>query len=202
MKIYVDTNILSVLVGLEIKSEDALALEKLALSNHEFYTSKLTEYEMKKCRNPKVKGSILFIYKIFGGNKFFNKETYLATGFGDAPLGTVPWGGGEVESPVLSILKQVLKEQDARHIFQALSSNMDYFLTLDEKTILKRYRQNINGIKNLCNNGNIKIVNPIELIDELKINYKKSPILPSHRKNGFLPSFSKRVAHLQQSGEI
>jgi len=167
MKIYVDNNILSSIAGLLISDENGLALQKLAESKHCFQTSKITKDEMLKSSNQKVKGAILFIYKIFGGKKFFNKETYLATGFGDATFGSVPWGGGEAESPVLSILRQAFEPDDARHIYQALTDHFDYFLTLDENTILKRYRTNYKNIKAFCSNGHLKLVNPEELVVEL-----------------------------------
>lgn len=62
--------------------------------------------EMEKTNNQKVKGAILFVYKIFGGSKNLNPETYFATGFGDAPFGSIPFGGGEVENTVLSLLRK------------------------------------------------------------------------------------------------
>lgn len=170
MKIYLDTNILCNIVGLNrIDDETGIALQKLAKCNHEFITSELMEKEMIDTPNQQVKGAILFIYKIFGGSKKSNPETYFATGFGDAPFGTVPWGGGEVESTPLTLLKQAFQHSDARHIFQALISHSDYFLTLDEKTILKKYRANYQNMKSFCNNGNLKIVNPIELTKELNL---------------------------------
>lgn len=169
MKIYVDNNILSSIIGNEFTDKDGEAMQKLALSDHEFVTSQITKHEMEKATLPKIKGAALFIYKIFCGEKFLNKETYFATGLGDAPFGSVPWGGGEVENTSLSLLRQAFEPDDARHIFQALSSHSDYFLTLDEKSILRRYRANKKNMKAFCNNGKLKIVNPEELVKELGI---------------------------------
>lgn len=169
MKIYVDNNILSSIIGNEFSDEVGMAMEKLALSDYEFVTSQVTRQEMEKSSSKKIKGAALFMYRIFGREKFLNKETYFATGLGDAPFGTVPWGGGEVENPALSILRQAFDSDDARHIFQALSSHSDYFLTLDENSILKRYRANHKNIKAFCTNGKMKIVNPVELIKELEL---------------------------------
>jgi hypothetical protein len=169
MKIYLDTNILSNIVGgiNRLTEDTGIALQKLAASDHEFITSPLMQVEMQKTPNQQVKGAILFIYKIFGGTKNLNPETYFATGLGDAMLGTVPFGGGEAENTILSLLRQAFNPDDARHIFQALSSKSDYFLTLDEASILKRYRNNHMNMKAFCNKGNLKIVNPEELINEL-----------------------------------
>lgn len=169
MKIYIDTNILSNLVGGidRLTEETGKALEKLASSNHTFITSPVMEPEMKKSTKVQVKGSILFLYKIFGGTKNLNPETYFATGLGDALFGTVPFGGGETENTVLTLLRQAFDPDDARHIFQALSSHADYFLTLDENSILKRYRSNYQNMKVFCKT--MKIVNPVELVKELNI---------------------------------
>lgn len=169
MKIYLDTNILSNMVGgiNRLTEDTGIALQKLAASDHEFITSPLMQQEMEKTPNQRVKGAILFIYKIFGGAKKLNPETYLATGFGDALWGAVPFGGGRTENTVLSLLRQAFDADDARHIFQALSSKSDYFLTLDEASILKRYRNNHMNMRIFCQNGKLKIVNPIELVVEL-----------------------------------
>lgn len=169
MKIYLDNNILSNIVGgvNRLSNETGEALQKLAMSDHEFITSPITQLEMEKTPNQIVRGAVLFIYKTFGGRKKLNPETYFATGFGDAPFGAVPFGGGVVGNTALSLLLQAFESDDARHIFQALSSHSDYFLTLDEKTILKRYRENHMNMKSFCNNGKMKIVNPTELIKEL-----------------------------------
>ncbi len=169
MKIYLDTNVLSNIVGgiKRFSEDEGIALQKLASSDHEFITSSLMQQEMEKTPNSQVKGAILFLYKIFGGTKNLNPETYFATGLGDAMFGTVPIGGGETENTILSLLRQAFDPDDARHIFQALSSKSDYFLTLDEASILKRYRNNHMNMKVFCQNGNLKIVNPIELVKEL-----------------------------------
>lgn len=169
MKIYLDTNVLSSIVGgiNRLSEETGLALQKLASSDNEFITSPLMQQEMEKTPNEQVKGAILFIYKIFGGAKNLNPETYFATGLGDAMFGAVPFGGGETENTVLSLLRQAFDADDARHIFQALSSHSNYFLTLDEASILKRYRNNYMNMKAFCDNGNLKIVNPEELVKDL-----------------------------------
>ena len=168
MKIYLDTNILSNMVGgiNRLKEDTGIAFQKLAASEHEFITSPLMKQEMEKATSQQVKGAILFIYKIFGGTKNLNPETYHATGWG-ALWGAVPFGGGETENTVLSLLRQAFEVDDAKHIFQALSSHSDYFLTLDESTILKRYRRNYMNMKTFCQNGNLKIVNPEELVKDL-----------------------------------
>lgn len=146
-----------------------VALQKLALSSHEFFTSPITEIEMQNATIPSVKGGILFIYKIFSGKKKLNPETYETTGFGDALFGEVPWGGGTATNPALHILYQAFGLSEARHIFQALSNHFDFFLTLDENSILKRYRENHMNIKAFCTNGKLKIINPEELVDVLGI---------------------------------
>jgi hypothetical protein len=55
MKIYVDNNILSAIIGNEFTDEDGEAMQKLALSDHEFTTSQITKQEMEKASLPKIK---------------------------------------------------------------------------------------------------------------------------------------------------
>lgn len=171
MKIYLDNNILSNIVGgvERLSDETGIAFQKLAMSDNQFITSPVTQYEMEKTTNQKVKGAILFIYKIFGGYKKLNSETYLATGLGDALVGASPVGGGQTENTVLTLLRKAFGSNDARHIFQALSSHSNYFLTLDENSILKRYRENYMNMKVFCTKGKMKIVNPNELVKELNL---------------------------------
>ena len=66
MKIYLDTNILSNIIGGidRLTKDEGIALQKLAASNHEFITSPLMQQEMEETTNQQVKGAILFIYKI------------------------------------------------------------------------------------------------------------------------------------------
>lgn len=169
MKIYLDTNILSNIVGgiNRLTKDQGIALQKIAESNNEFITSPLMKQEMKKTPNQQVKGAILFIYKIFGGTKNLNTETYVATGVGDALFGAVPFGGGETEIVDLLLLRQAFDEDDARHIFQAISSSADYYLTFDEKSLLRKYRQNYMYMKDFCKKRKLIIVNPVELAEEL-----------------------------------
>ncbi|MCA9369358.1 hypothetical protein KC721_03595 [Candidatus Woesebacteria bacterium] len=47
-----------------------------------------------------------------------------------------------VQDPLLSKLKQIFDCPDAKHIFHAYKSDCAYFLTLDEKSILRRYDKN------------------------------------------------------------
>jgi hypothetical protein len=46
-------------------------------------------------------------------------------------------GGGPKEDPTLTRLKSLLRDEaDARHLFQAISAGVDYFITTDKKSIL------------------------------------------------------------------
>jgi hypothetical protein len=47
--------------------------------------------------------------------------------------------GGSIEDPTFTALKSILPDtEDARHVFQALSNGVDYFVTDDQRTLLSR----------------------------------------------------------------
>ena len=69
------------------------------------------------------------------------------------------------EDPLFLKLKQIFDEDDAEHIFQAEKNDMDYFLTLDKKTILNRVLSNRNKLKEA--NVTLRFVLPTELVREL-----------------------------------
>lgn len=62
-------------------------------------------------------------------------------------------------------LSQVFAPVDAEHIFQAIENGCHYFMTTDERTILKRVRQRRKEVNQMC--GQMKIVSPTELRDTL-----------------------------------
>jgi hypothetical protein len=59
--------------------------------------------------------------------------------FGGAPFGAAPFAGGYlVTDEMLARLREILPdENDARHIFQAAQNDIGYFITCDERTILR-----------------------------------------------------------------
>jgi hypothetical protein len=77
----------------------------------------------------------------------------------DSGLTTVGAGGGSREDPLYSELKQLLPDnEDAHHVFQAIKSNLEYFVTTDYRTIL-RYE------KKLKSRFGLRVVSPIQMLE-------------------------------------
>lgn len=84
-------------------------------------------------------------------------------------FGEATFGGSAIrEDPLFTNLKQIFDKDDAEHIFQAIRHNLDYFLTLDRKTILNRVGEREGQLEKL--NLEIRFVSPKELIQELNSN--------------------------------
>jgi predicted nucleic acid-binding protein len=79
-------------------------------------------------------------------------------------------GNIKKEDPLFIKLKQIFDKEDAELIFQAEKNDLDYFSTLDKKTILNRLREKENQLKEI--NLKIKIVSPSQLIKELGLDTK------------------------------
>jgi hypothetical protein len=60
-------------------------------------------------------------------------------------------------------MKIGLTRDDAEHVSQALSNKCGYFLTRDEETIIKSYRNEIEA------RYPVKIRTPVEMVSELQI---------------------------------
>jgi hypothetical protein len=79
MKIYIDTNILSNLIGGvdRLSEETGIALQKLAASDHEFITSPLMQQEMEKATNPQKEPFYLSIKYLEGLKTLIQKHIML-----------------------------------------------------------------------------------------------------------------------------
>ena len=73
-------------------------------------------------------------------------------------------GFAEKEDTLVSRLKVIFDKDDAEHIYQAQKNNMDYFLTLDKKTILNRASSNRDKLT--AAKVTIRFVLPAELVKE------------------------------------
>jgi hypothetical protein len=71
---------------------------------------------------------------------------------GGTYLGGAPLGGGGpiVDDPLLADLKTIFDPDDAIHIFQAVQSRCDLFLTLDVRTVINRVTNNQQRVAQLC----------------------------------------------------
>lgn len=132
-------------------------------SRVELVTSEKTLEELSNTTNDKRKLTLKVLYKIITK---VNKTaiTYEAPAlFGEAMFGEAMWGGGVTrEKPLFKLLKDIFDEDDAIHIFQAISNQCDYFLTFDNKTILSRVPKNMERIKLMA--PKTQIVKPSELL--------------------------------------
>ena len=81
-----------------------------------------------------------------------------ATHWTDSGLTLLGVGGGQRTDPLFKSLKAILPdEDDARHVFQAAKNGVQYFLTVDERTIL-RHRQ---AVEQCCE---LKAVDPEQML--------------------------------------
>jgi hypothetical protein len=81
----------------------------------------------------------------------------------DSGLSLLGVGGGSRFDPLYLELRTILPDElDAQHIFQAIKSNADFFVTTDKRTIL-RHRQDLESRYAL------KLVLPSELVSALSL---------------------------------
>jgi len=162
--IYLDTNILSRIPDLRVSESTASALSALVnLGGIKFVTSQKTRNEILRTKNAS-RGSILqFIYALI--EKVPMQTVYFSGCVGGAPLGATPLGGDWTD-PLWADLKTIFDPDDAEHIVHAIRSNCDYFLTLDEKTILDRAKFNQDAVGKMS--GRLKYVSPEELVAMIK----------------------------------
>lgn len=172
-KIYLDTNIISRFSDYyRVKFREQQALYRLDVQNDageiNFFTSIKAKEEIQNTKNLEKRELILMIYNWIENVPSKNLIKSTSGSFGSTGYGCCAFGGGGGGSfdPLFSKLKSFFDHDDAEHIFQAEKSEIEYFLTLDRRTIIERIKQNKKefdsiGIK-------IKIVSPSEFIEILK----------------------------------
>ena len=168
--IYLDTNILSELHEPDMPESIAFALARLVgIEGINFVTSIKTKAEILRTPD-KIKNAKLQIFYSFI-NKTPIRRIYISHGggIGAGAIGehAIGRGGWEEPDPFYIQLKTIFDEDDAHHIFQAVVGNCDYFMTLDNKTILKRVARRSNEVKKLC--GAMKFVSPEDAIRLIEI---------------------------------
>lgn len=136
-------------------------------ANIDLVTSKKTLEEFLNTVNKKRRVGLKLLYRLISKVPSEKLITYKPAMFGTFSFGRAVLGGHVSRTnPLYANLKQIFDKADAEHIFQAVKSNCQYFLTVDERTILKRARENNDKIKLIC--PNIKFVNPVELVNVIK----------------------------------
>lgn len=138
MKVYVDTCLLSGIVNKDISKRELKSIEVLCDSKDvELCTSKKTLDEFLKAKDYKQRVAFKLLYKIITKIPSENLIIQGSATWGSVPWGAATWGDGcSSENKIFAKLKKLFKPDDAEHIFQAVNAKCDYFLTLDNRTIL------------------------------------------------------------------
>jgi predicted nucleic acid-binding protein len=169
-KIYLDASLISDPSKIDnMKEEELEALGTLSENLRlKFYTSEKTKREIAKHENVKKKNYLSVVYSVIEKVPEENIIESVPAAFNMIMFNEAPFGGSaDREDPLFTGLKKIFDEDDAEHIFQAEKHNLDYFLTLDERTILNRIREKQNQLKIL--NLKIHIVSPTQIVTELKL---------------------------------
>jgi hypothetical protein len=152
------------MIDMRITQERADAYAKLAdAPNVRFVTSEKARDEVRRAtsqqRSAILQLLVAFIEKVEG------RRLEYTTGYGEGAYGAGPYGGSWTD-PLFAQLKSIFDADDAEHIAQAVHSHCDFFLTLDERTILDRVRQHRDVVHSLC--GAMQFVTPETLVSELQ----------------------------------
>lgn len=159
VKIYLDTNIFGRAIDGKMKADEASSLRRVkGRVDIDLYTSDKTRKEIENHPKKEVQDYLEFIVNLLDVIPEENFISIEGGPIGTLPFGTAPIGGGiSTEDPIFSQIKEIFDTDDAEHIFQAVKSGADYFMTLDQKTILSR-RKDFNKL-----GFNTKLVSPGDL---------------------------------------
>jgi predicted nucleic acid-binding protein len=161
--VYLDTNVVSRLVDLRITDERARAYAVLADAPQlRFVTSDKARDEVRRATS-QTRTAVLQLLVSFL-EKVQSRTLEHSGAFGEGAFGEGAFGEGWTD-PVYQKLKGVFDAADAAHITHAVHSQCDYFLTLDERTILNRVEQHRDLVKEAC--GQMQFVTPERLVAEL-----------------------------------
>ena len=171
IKVYLDANLIfdqSKIDNITQEEVEALAiLPKPPRVN--FYVSEKVKKEIKELGNPKKRNYLIFLYNLIQEIPEENIIQGAPAMFGSTMFGSTMFGGGrKIEDPLFIKLKQIFDKDDAELIFQAEKNDLDYFLTLDKRTILNRLHGKEDQLKET--GLKIRIVSPSQLVKELDLN--------------------------------
>lgn len=154
--------------------ETAEAIGELCDSSAvEFVTSTKTLKEILKTGDPRKRNLLKLYYRIMEKLPERNLVNFVPALVGSFMLGQATLGGGfSKEDPLFTSLKAIFDHDDAEHVFQATKGGCQFFLTLDQKTILKRARRSEADLQRLA--PGLRLVHPVELIGI----FKQSPQSP------------------------
>lgn len=141
VRIYIDTNIFGRAIDGRIDAAEAASLRRVMgrRDDLDLFTSEKTRKEISNHPAQQVQDYLEFVINLVGVIPEENFVNIVGGPIGSLPLGSAPVGGGmRKEDPVFTQVKGIFDPDDSEHIFQAIKSKADYFLTLDNKTILSR----------------------------------------------------------------
>lgn len=169
-KVYVDTCILSRIYDKQISDENVDALDELCdLDAIDFVTSKKTFEEFLETSDKKKRVALKLLYKIITKIPPSELIRDIPPTLGSKPLGTAAFASwSRREDSLFTGLKTIFDENDAEHIFHAIKSQCEYFLTLDRRTILDKVSRNRDLIEETC--PQITFVSPIDLLRKIELN--------------------------------
>jgi hypothetical protein len=175
--IYLDTNIISRIADLSISEETADAYARLAkmqtMGEVRFVTSYKTAQEILGTEN-KIKNAVLhFFYTFICNVPFLTVHLSHGGAIGTSAIGETHIGGGWNEiDPIYTKLGAIFDADDAEHVFQALMAKCDYFMTLDERSILRRVSSNLEEVQKIC--GSMRLVSPADAVRLIESERRKS----------------------------
>ncbi len=141
LRIYIDTNIFGRAIDGRVDPSEASSLRRIMNRRNDLdiYTSEKTRKEIADHPQQNVQDYLQFIMSLAGVIPEENFVTIVGGGMCSFSLGSASLGGGgSQEDPIFTQVRSIFDADDAEHIFQAIKSDADYFLTLDTKTILSR----------------------------------------------------------------
>jgi hypothetical protein len=151
---YLDTCIVSGVAKGDLRPEEEEALLKLLQARKHgaisLVTSSVAKDEIDRIP-PQHRVKHEMIYNLL------NDVPVAQTHRTDSGLMLLGVGGGRCADPLLRTLKGLLPDEaDALHLFQAAKNGVTYFLTTDQRTILKHYKE----VEAVCN---VRAVSPVQL---------------------------------------
>jgi hypothetical protein len=133
---YLDTNLVSGLAKRDLRAREHKALREL-LRLHKAGSLALVTSHVTREEIERLPGAVRELHEDIYA-LLVNVREALEVGT-DSGLTLMGVGGGTREEPDFTELKPMLPDvDDARHVFQALRNDVDYFVTDDERTIISR----------------------------------------------------------------
>jgi predicted nucleic acid-binding protein len=164
IRVYLDTNVVSRLVDLRISADRARAYEILSnLPDVRFVTSEKAREEVRRATGQQKTAVLQLLVSFL--DKVQTSTLEHSGAYGEGAYGEGPYGGGWTD-PVYQTLRVIFDPADAAHITHAVRSKCDYFLTLDQRTILDRVEQSETAVKEAC--GSLRFVTPEQLVQHLQ----------------------------------